>query len=209
MISLLRKKLNLIQLPGPSGKPRSVQTTYFRFKGLNAPRRVTKSMLKTARQQFGNRCVYCLLSKNIEVDHIINHYDGGPDEQWNLQTLCENCNTNKEDFWTFQSKELVHARGETASINGLLMSYVHEKQLYLDHYKNHGILRDPLPWWQINAYGEPILLECFSYKGQKSIKAQDLFLQDLALEPNRYINDWMEKQIQYNPLFKKETYQKK
>lgn len=55
------------------------------------------------------RCVRCgglFSKKEIEIDHRIPKRDGGTDDLWNLQPMCQHCNRSKRDR---QSK------GETAS----------------------------------------------------------------------------------------------
>jgi len=39
----------------------------------------------------GWKCRYCGLRNNLTVHHIIFRSDGGPDESWNLITLCNSC----------------------------------------------------------------------------------------------------------------------
>ena len=39
-----------------------------------------------------SKCAYCGATANLETDHIIPVFDGGPDETVNIQTLCKTCN---------------------------------------------------------------------------------------------------------------------
>jgi 5-methylcytosine-specific restriction endonuclease McrA len=41
------------------------------------------------------RCVKCGSTEDLTVDHITSVYQGGTDEDSNLQTLCNTCNSRK------------------------------------------------------------------------------------------------------------------
>lgn len=43
----------------------------------------------------GHRCVKCGSGEDLTIDHIISVYNGGSDEDDNLQTLCNRCNAGK------------------------------------------------------------------------------------------------------------------
>lgn len=43
------------------------------------------------RQRDGGRCRWCGSRSNLQVHHILYRSQGGPDEEWNLITLCEAC----------------------------------------------------------------------------------------------------------------------
>lgn len=188
--------------PAPSGKPRET-ATYYRMKGINQQRKLTKKLKNKIRQRFGHQCVYCLSKNRVEVDHIIPRYDGGPDEEWNLHLLCENCNDQKSDFWTYQAKELCYQRNETAIINGQPLNFEQEEREFIEAYNQTKRLREPMPWYRINTFGEPIPLREFSFKGMIGIKALEAFHALLDTNYDHVLNSWIEKQNQNNPLFKK------
>jgi hypothetical protein len=54
------------------------------------PRRVRESVLVRM-----PACVECGATSDLQIDHIIPHSKGGPDREWNLQTLCGGCNRAK------------------------------------------------------------------------------------------------------------------
>jgi predicted HNH restriction endonuclease len=45
----------------------------------------------------GWRCFYCNSSQNLHPHHITFKSQGGPDELWNLLTLCMNCHRDVHD----------------------------------------------------------------------------------------------------------------
>lgn len=194
--------------PGPSGKPRQ-KATYFRFKGINAKRRLSSKKKSQIKSRFGNICVFDLSKDNVQVEHIIPVYDGGTDEDSNLFTLCRKCNENKKDLWTFTAKQLVHARNETAEINGNLMDYTKEENTFIQHFNETEKISEPYPWFLINRYGEPILIKDFSFQGMTGLKALSAFYAALDKNHDHYLNSWKEAQAKHNPLFKKELSSRK
>ena len=42
-----------------------------------------------------HQCVECSSSEDLTIDHIISVYQGGSDNDDNLQTLCNRCNAGK------------------------------------------------------------------------------------------------------------------
>lgn len=47
------------------------------------------------RERYGNRCLNCGSPHNLTRDHILPVSMGGPDFIWNIQPLCQRCNTQK------------------------------------------------------------------------------------------------------------------
>ena len=45
----------------------------------------------------GNKCVYCGISKNLTIDHVIPKSKGGKNTWENLVTCCNKCNLKKSD----------------------------------------------------------------------------------------------------------------
>lgn len=43
------------------------------------------------RERDGHRCRVCGVAQNLHVHHILFRSQGGPDEDWNLITLCSSC----------------------------------------------------------------------------------------------------------------------
>ena len=58
---------------------------------------VTEKLRNEIFNRDGNKCVLCNSKKNLCLDHIIPFSKGGKTEKNNLQTLCNDCNTNKRD----------------------------------------------------------------------------------------------------------------
>ena len=46
---------------------------------------------------YGKKCLCCGSKKKISIDHVIPVVKGGEDELWNLQPLCNSCNSKKSD----------------------------------------------------------------------------------------------------------------
>lgn len=47
------------------------------------------TLRRQVRQRDGNRCRWCGTELNLQVHHINYRSQGGPDEDWNLITLCD------------------------------------------------------------------------------------------------------------------------
>lgn len=46
----------------------------------------------------GTRCLYCKSPDNITIDHVIPLGAGGANQLWNLQILCVDCNSKKDNM---------------------------------------------------------------------------------------------------------------
>ena len=75
------------------------------------PHQVTKEQRKRIMERDGNKCVNCGSTKNLSIDHIIPRSKGGSNEDKNLQTLCNICNSSKGN--SLQVKSRVITRKET------------------------------------------------------------------------------------------------
>jgi 5-methylcytosine-specific restriction protein A len=54
-----------------------------------------KRLREFVRKRDGGICARCGRAESWRVDHIIPRADGGPDDQSNLQLLCDDCDAKK------------------------------------------------------------------------------------------------------------------
>ena len=69
----------------------------------------THARIVGARQ--GWRCLLCndTLDSTYELDHVIEHADGGSDDISNAQALCQSCHAKKTQSWRMQRVEAIRA----------------------------------------------------------------------------------------------------
>lgn len=53
------------------------------------------SVRKRIFKRDGHRCLHCGKTERLSVDHVVAVYNGGGNEDENLQTLCRSCNSSK------------------------------------------------------------------------------------------------------------------
>lgn len=52
---------------------------------------MSRSVFERVRERDSGTCRGCGTSRSIEVHHIVYRSHGGPDEEWNLISLCQRC----------------------------------------------------------------------------------------------------------------------
>lgn len=93
---LLTRTLSSTDLQSLSWSPQLAEKLHYRkrrYQASNYTKRpdVRQRILTRDNQQ----CCKCRGTANLTIDHIISVYQGGGDEDSNLQTLCNKCNAGK------------------------------------------------------------------------------------------------------------------
>lgn len=101
-----KKKKTIVVNPKPVSTiyPKYDTKNYFSKKskvkrfGVAKPRgRVSKTDRAFIYDRDNNQCLCCDSPENLTIDHIIPTSKGGKNERGNYQTLCYDCNTDKDD----------------------------------------------------------------------------------------------------------------
>ena len=81
-----------------------------RARKLDAPGSHTADQVKARFDYYGNRCVYCGSSDNLQIEHRIPLSRGGSDWASNLAPACKTCNCSKGTKTETEYKELLRER---------------------------------------------------------------------------------------------------
>jgi predicted HNH restriction endonuclease len=62
------------------------------------------------------KCRFCKIRNNLHVHHIVFRSEQGPDQTWNLVTLCESCHSAVHDF-----RLAISCADESVGADGILI----------------------------------------------------------------------------------------